>query len=246
MNFDLFDAENKALRQHFCASMNEPDKDRYVIYDGPVNPQRYLNTDIKIAWVLKEPYDEQDGTGGGWTFTDLFDKDDLYNITFKEAHKATWHPVIYSTYGIQQDFQLWDEMPYIRDYPVMCDVVRDIAIVNTQKLPAVGVTKTHHSVIERSYNKHKDLLHKQIDMLNADIYIFANTFWLYKKELGLEGVEALAKPGIEYYFKDDKLYIGAYHPAQTTISKTLYVNSIVEAAKEWHLLYRTNLIGELQ
>ncbi|WP_139921399.1 hypothetical protein [Hymenobacter sp. DG01] len=236
MNATLFSDQNKTLRKRFEAAMNEPDNDRYIIYDGPVNVERYLDSDIKIAWLLKEPYDETDGTGGGWCFTDLFDKDDLYNCNLKEAHRATWHPVVYTTYGIQNGFMRWDDMNFIRNQPEMCDVLRSIAIVNAQKLPSLGHAYTQYAHIQNSYDKHQALLHEQIDLLNADIHIFASTLSLYKKALGLDTVQPVHKASLVYYIKDDKLYIETYHPAQTSVKREVYVDDIIAAAEEWSAL----------
>jgi hypothetical protein len=231
MDVKTFAALNSTLRLRFQESMDEPENHRYVIYDGAVNVARYLSSPIKIAWMLKEPYEEADGTGGGWSFTDAFDKEDLYNHTFKQPHKATWHPIIYVSYGITHGFQRWDDFPYISNAPDLCDVVRDIAIVNAQKLPSLGASKTNFAHIRDSYGKHQALLHEQIALLQANILIFASTFSLYRDALGLAYVVPMRKKSIDYYFKDGKLYIDAYHPAQTTHVRSVYIDDIVAAAE---------------
>ena len=236
MDINTFVTQDITLRLRFQESMDEPDNHRYVIYDGAVNAERYLSSPIKIAWMLKEPYEEEDGTGGGWSFTDAFDKEDLYNHTFKQPHKATWHPIIYASYGITHGFQRWDDMPYISNAPDLCDVVRSIAIVNAQKLPSLGGAKTDFAHIQRSYDKHQVLLHEQIDLLQADIMVFASTFWLYRDALGLANVEPMRKQSLDYYFKGGKLYVDAYHPAQLKHKRNVYVDDIIEAAEEWHSL----------
>ena len=67
-------------------------------------------------------------------------------------------------------------MPYISNAPDLCDVVRSIAIVNAQNLPSLGAAKTNFSHIQSSYTQHHKLLHEQIDLLQANILVFANTF----------------------------------------------------------------------
>ena len=234
MEIETFTLRNSDLRLRFQESMDEPDNHRYVIYDGAVNPERYLASPIKIAWMLKEPYEEEDGTGGGWSFTDAFDKEDLYNHTFKQPHKATWHPIIYASYGITHGFQRWDDMPYISNSPNLCDVVRSIAIVNAQKLPSLGGAKTDFAHIQHSYGQHQVLLHEQIDLIQPDILIFASTFSLYRDALGLTDFVPMKKKSIDYYFKDGKLYVDAYHPAQLAHKRPVYVDDIIEAVEEWH------------
>ncbi|MES1159218.1 MAG: hypothetical protein ABUM51_00530 [Bacteroidota bacterium] len=49
-------------------------------------------------------------------------------------------------------------MKYINLQPDMAQVVRDIAIINGQKLPAYGITRTDDSIIAASVAKHINLL----------------------------------------------------------------------------------------
>src|SRR5690606_29815156 len=125
MNIEEFEQERTILNQLMEERMNEPENDRYIIYDGVMKPDLYFNNKIRLAWMLKEPYDEEDGTGGGWNYFDMFPEgQNLYEVQFNRGHKTTWHPMIYISYSIFNNFQKWEEMEYIRDKNEMCDVVR--------------------------------------------------------------------------------------------------------------------------
>jgi hypothetical protein len=96
MNIEEFEQERTILNQLMEERMNEPENDRYIIYDGVMKPDLYFNNKIRLAWMLKEPYDEEDGTGGGWNYFDMFPEgQNLYEVQFNRGHKTTWHPMIY-------------------------------------------------------------------------------------------------------------------------------------------------------
>jgi hypothetical protein len=213
---------------------------REPIYDGAINPERYFKSPIKIAWLLKEAYDDLNGEGGGWCYSELLDKENVYEDFFRpHGSRATWHPIIYVSYGILNNFMFWGSMDYIRDEPEeMTSIVRDIAIVNVQKLPSKNVSKTDFQDIVKAFNKYKDILKSQIEILNPDILICANTMQLYKELFDLTSEKINTKESITYYTKNEKLYIDAYHPAQTQVYRETYVDDIITAAKEWHELFK--------
>jgi hypothetical protein len=235
MNHDLFLRQLEELNSVIRSEVSE--EEREPIYDGPVNAMRYLKSPIKIVWLLKEAYDDIDGKGGGWNYSVLLDKENLYEDFFRpHASRATWHPIVYVSYGILNNFRLWNDMDYIRDNPhELTSVIRDIAIVNVQKLPARNVTYTDSRDITKAFENHKHLLKRQLEILNPDIIIGASTLHLFKDIFDIND-GANHKESITYYFKDKKLFIDAYHPAQTIISRQVYVNDIISAAKDWYIL----------
>lgn len=212
--------------------MNEPENDREIIEDGVMYPEKYFDNKIRLAWMLKEPYDEADGTGGGWVYHDMFKQSDLYG-KFKGGHRSTWHPIIYITYSIQNGFPLWSELPYIRDKHEMCDVVRETAFINIQKLPAKGVTRTNHEDLWVAMKKYSDLLLRQIDLLNPNVLIFANTLNVYRSLPKYQDIELHKHGSANFFEKDGKLYIDAYHPAQRAVKGHVYGDDLITIVKNW-------------
>jgi len=204
------------------------------IIDGIVDVEKYLNSKFQILWILKEPYDdEEDGvaSGGGWHFAnDFLAPDGFYGRMGRS--RTTWQPIIYVTYGLLNDFVQFDDMDYIRDNQSMTEIVRHIAVINIKKLP--GFTRTYDfGPIWSAYNKHRELLHKQIDTYKPNIIIGGSTLHLFYEDLGLVKVNEKKFGCVEYYEKGDVLYIAAYHPAQTTVTRNCYVNDIINLAKSW-------------
>lgn len=62
--------------------------------------------------------------------------------------------------------------------------------------------------------------------------IFGGTFWHFANKLSLVDLQHLDK-GPRYVVKNGKLFIEAYHPSQTTVSKESYVNGIVDVIRNF-------------
>jgi hypothetical protein len=204
------------------------------IIDGIVDIEKYLSSKFQILWILKEPYDDvEDGlaAGGGWHFAnDFLAPTGFYKRMGRS--RTTWQPIIYVNYGLLNGCMNFDDMDYIRNNQTMTEIVRHIAVINVKKLP--GFTRTNDfGPIWAAYNKHKQLLHKQIDTYNPNIIIGGSTLHLFYKELGLEKDKEKVFGCVEYYEKDDKLFIAAYHPAQTTVTRDRYVDDIINLVKQW-------------
>jgi hypothetical protein len=234
MKPENFENDYQILINEMELRMNKPAENRTIITDGVMNVDDYFLNDIRLAWMLKEPYDEEDGTGGGWSYFEMFKGENLYLEQFNRAHKVTWHPIIYVSYGIMNNFTKWSELDYIRDNHKMCDVVRNVAFINSQKLPSKNVTRTDFNDLFESITQNSDLLNRQVNLLNPNVLIFGNTFNLYTNILKINVSDLIEyENGIKYIVKDEKLYISTYHPAQTQITRDLYVDGIISLVEKW-------------
>jgi hypothetical protein len=222
---DFTDAHKK-LMEEIAALMNDDENERYVISDGVHSPELYFANPLRIAWMLKEPYDDEGGIGGGWSLLEMFDHEDQY-AKFSEGHRTTWHPIIYVTYALKNGFIKWNEMDYIRDDHSMIEVLKSTAFINSQKLPSRNVTRTHFNDLHESLEKYHALLIRQINLIDANVLIFANTLHVYRKYLGLEKLPLKPHGTLNYIFHEGKLYIDAYHPAQRTVKGFRYNDDIV-------------------
>jgi len=224
------DTLDEQFQNAFGSESNEADP----IFDGALDLQRYLFSPTKILWLMKEPYDEIGGVGGGWSFPNAFKSSEFVSGLVFGRSRPTWQPVTYTTFGILNNC-LKSEMKSIKNDLSMIDVLRQIAWVNIQKLPSKGVTRSNMSDIVDSYAKHKHLLHRQIELLKPDVIICGSTFNLIQHDWELINPVVIA--GVHYYLKENTLIINAYHPAQTSISRELYVNSIVSAVRIFKSTY---------
>lgn len=222
-----FDEDYATLMDEMKLKMNELENEREVISDGIMQPNEYFSKDIRLAWILKEAYDEEDGTGGGWSYFDLYEKEG-----FDLSKSQTFKPIIQTSYGIHNNFIKYEEIEEI-DFE-MTQIIKNVAIINTQKLPAKNYSKTLDRDLHESINKYSDLLERQLESINPNVVIFGGTFKFYKDLLKFEDSE-IVKGNVWYVARENKLYIIAYHPAQTQVSKKDYVDDIVSIVEKWKL-----------
>jgi hypothetical protein len=203
------------------------------IIDGIVHLKLFNNSKYKILWILKEPYDDQiDGvaSGGGWHFNKFLYPDNFY--TRMGRSRNTWHPIIYVCYGILNELWEYNWMDWIRDDRSMAEIVREIAVINVKKLP--GLTRTNdYSRITDAYALHKNILLKQIEVYNPDIIIGGFTLPLFYNDLGITGELIKNNGSVDYAILNSKIFIDAYHPGQSEVTRDTYVNDILSAVRTW-------------
>lgn len=66
--------------------------------------------------------------------------------------------MIYASYGILNNFCLYDDMDDIEKNPAMLEEFKSIAYINVRKLP--GYRTSNNGVIGSAYQQHKAILHK--------------------------------------------------------------------------------------
>lgn len=220
---------DKAIKQYYKTKEND---ETGLISDGVVNIGEYFKITPKILWILKEPYEEGDGTGEGFSLTEFINSDTFYSKIGRS--KNTWNPIIYITHSILHNCLSYDDMDYIKDAPEMVSVLKKIAVINIQKLAAFSTTP-NNSKIAKTYDETKYLLLSQIDVYSPDIIICGGTLFLLKKDLGLEDSYKHYKE-FDYWIKDSKLYIDAWHPgfrpSEKTLTKPEYIDDIINIVKE--------------
>lgn len=208
--------------------------DTYPILDGIIDPERFVRAKYKILWILKEPYDEfdeEDGKpyGGGWDLKGLINSRN--SINEYKSGKPTFKPMIYSSWGILNNFCLFDDMDNVEDNSSMLDALKSIAYINIKKLP--GYKSTHPSVCNDAYKSYKEILLKQIELINPEIIIGGGTLHHFINDLQLSDDEKYHQGNTKYFINDNKIYIQAYHPSQRTVSSEQYCNEIILAVKTW-------------
>jgi hypothetical protein len=144
-------------------------------------------------------------------------------------------PIIYTSWGILNNFCLWEKMPYVEYDPSVLNAIQSSAYINIKKIP--GRTSSPESVIKEAYLIHNDILHKQIEYYDPDIIIGGSTLHHFFQNLGFTGEQMERNGSNNYIIKDEKIFIDAYHPAQrpgtTGVSKESYCNDIITAVKNW-------------
>ena len=206
------------------------------ITDGIIDIEKYLKAKYRILWILKEPYDDfnEDGSpsGGGWNIGEAFRP--KKGIEDFAGNRATFLPLVYTAWGIFNDFCLWGNMKNLEDDPSMLDALKSIAYINVKKLP--GLTASNTSSIGAAYEKHRDILLDQIEYINPDIIIGGSTLSFFLKDFGFAREQMHQNEGVKYFEKDGRLYIDTYHPAQRIETQEKYCNDIINTVKIFYYL----------
>lgn len=226
----IIDLKNKEEEiKLLIEKLADKDANRYPIYDGINNIEEYINSKYKILFVLKEPYDDDDGEGGDFSVIDVIGKENY------GASTNTFYPLIYVSYGILNDFTLYDDMPDVKpNFKYMNNYLYKVAYINISKLPSLNRARTVFSDIQKAYNKdleNDSIVLKQIDAYKPDIVIGCGIGEILTDDLGLYYDTKINACQSRKY--PDMLYVEAYHPAQTQITHEKYVDTIINIAKSW-------------
>ncbi len=208
----------------------------YVILDGIVDVEKYLKSDFKILWILKEPHDK--GEHGKFDMRHLI-QDAKYKTGLNPNMKATFTNIIYSTFAILNNFISWKKIEDFRENNELIDVLQNIALINIRKLP--GDASSDDKEIENTYNAHKLLLLKQIEIINPDIIIGGGTIKHLYTDLKLSKADKKTLTKFEnvnnypkaYFTADKKIIIETCHPA-ARVSQEVYCSNIINGVKYWH------------
>lgn len=209
------DELNKRLENHY--ELLET-RDRKWIKDGIVDLKTYFESNYKILWILKEPRDGENNTGGGWSIVENIRK--VRSEGLNKDSSATFHPITYVTYAILNNIDEFDKLDKNKIYKEYSKSLKNIGYINIQKLPASS--KSNNKNILKYFNENKVALLDQIKTINPDIIICTagNDTFKKLKESVLSDCELKGK-----------ILINAYHPAQTSIKREIYVNKIIHEVK---------------
>ncbi len=219
-----------------CEKITSQQEDLYPIRDGIIDVEKYLSAKYRVMWILKEPYEvDEDGNpnGGGWDFKEVINSKETIG-SFGKARR-TFQNITYTVWSILNGFCQYKDIPSLDENPEMLNALKSIAFINVKKLP--GTSTSVDYIIGYAYNDCKDILLKQISDYNPQIIIGGSTLHHFFNDLEILKEKMITHGSSDYVFKENRLFIDAFHPAQRTgitgVSDEQYCNHIIEIAKEW-------------
>jgi len=179
----------------------------------------------RILWILKEANDPD---GGGWSLTDFLATrvDESEGLFHYNRWAATFGLVIKVSYGLLNGFIDYDKIE--KDLKKASEILDYIAVINIKKVP--GGSRASLAEIAEKINP--QVILEQINEIKPDIVIGGNTLWiLAKNNLFLESKELSEENwGL---FKNNILWVDAYHPNNTTVTHEEYYFQIINLAKKY-------------
>ena len=212
--------EKVAIDNHLCTDT------MYPVFDGVFDEDSWLNAKLKVAWILKEPYDDFDEagnpTGGGWAFRDCFENQNSWK-------SSVWQKITYVMHGFRNN-QRWEDMPYIRNNIGMVNQeLQNIVCLNLSKMPSK--TYSNMSAVCNKYKTFwKGVVAEQLNVYAPDVIIFGYTFNCMRDSFpnAVEDKER-SNEWVRYWkWKNDsnKILLDTYHPGR---KGGKYVNKLIEA-----------------
>lgn len=214
-------------------TIKSSNENTYPITDGIFAPELYHAAKYKILWILKEPYDvvKKDGTfwGGNWSVAKEIGK--KKSIGDFKGGLRTFRPMMYTVYGILNDFCLYNKKEFEQNAPAVLNAFQGGGYINVKKLP--GRKGSDERVIGAAYREYKAILHRQLADYNPDIIIGGSTLHHFFRDLNIEAASVQREGSVAFAIQNGKVYIDAYHPVQRKLTRERYCNDIIKAAKHW-------------
>lgn len=228
-----FSQKIQALDQEIKNNIIDPTGNSQVILDGIVSIESYLRAKFKILWILKEARCD----AGGWDMRTAIDGmvDDN-----RSGWRYTFDKITYVSYGILNNFILWDGMDYVKDNPAMKNVLKSIAYINLKKLPNTNEDSyaSSNGEIANAYQMNKNIILSQIDIFQPDIVIGGNTLQFLLNDFNILKEQMISLNTLSYYDDGKTLFINTKHPSYHFVSQQEYCDDIILTAKNWGLQTR--------
>lgn len=222
------------------------------IVDGIIDISKYLNSEFRILWILREAREEwsiNEETGkrtiGGWNLVNAFYKNASYDIICKNTttrrELLVDYAIINNIRFLDKNISKYSRINTIEEKEKALEAFKSTAVINIKKFP--GKKTSSISEIVESFKLSKNIIISQIDSYNPQIVICGNTLPLFENELdfrkGIRFPLGMGKNG--YYCLPNRIYINAYHPSNKFWSNSVYehqyISKIIEAIVNWKINY---------
>lgn len=198
------------------------------VKDGVVNEKSYIESALKIMFILKEVNDPE---GGNW---------DLRNFILTGARPQTWDNITRWNFGIQNINKMidWKEIKDISE-DQRKEYLKPICAINLKKFP--GNHTTDNKELSRIANEDKIFFNEQFNIYSPNLIIccgsIVNTLFHDLIDFSKKPDWKMTTRGIWYHeYKKNKYIIQYSHPAARITDCLLYYG-LLDAINE---IYKNN------
>ena len=201
-----------------------------AIVDGIINEDKYYHlgsNSPRILWILKEP----NTSDLQWDYQNLLSTNQL--STSRNYNIQTIRRVLYTSYGILNNFMEYSSMPFIYEEQVF-GIGESIAYINVNKNPGAGGQSIENLLAENA-KVYQEIVNTQIEIYNPDIIILGNVARFLDRSLFNNTVKSYTNESTcntALYECSDRIIIDAYHPGYI-MKEAVYCDEIIEGAKRW-------------
>jgi hypothetical protein len=215
------------IRRRVDISYIDPRGKAKPIYDGIIDCGLYLSAPMRLMWILKEPWDSPDSSGGGWSLSEL-----LASRPVRTLSQSTYHPIIYIAYGLFYDVLSYDAMPRVGAMEAPERILRSLAIANAKKLPGVRKGARQRSVMS-SYSGGREIIADQIRAYAPGVVFGCAPHFpeVVRSHSSTTAAEIRRHGSASYTWRGSVLFVQVYHPGQTNLSRKNYVEDAIAATR---------------
>lgn len=191
-----------------------------LVEDGVVCESSYLNSPMKICFVLKEVNDPE---GGGW---------DLRKFLLKGGRPRTWNNITRWIHAIRhlEFVPNWSEYENV-SAEFRVELLRSICAFNLKKSP--GSHTTHRASFDQAVTADKSFIKEQFSFYDPDLTICCGTGWAFRNSIELNDVPLKeTSRGIKWFnLESGKPVIMFSHP-EARVQDSLLLYGLTDAVKE--------------
>ncbi|MCU0351834.1 MAG: hypothetical protein MUF43_13565 [Flavobacterium sp.] len=200
--------------------------------DGIICMDKYLKSQKKILWILKETNGGFDSEHESWNAREgLYEKFNKSNCPDMHYNYQTYDKMVYVSKMILENLE-WSKIQNRKNNPEITQILHHTAIINLKKIP--GSSKANDKTILKYYKQYKDIIWKQIDYMKPDIVICAGTFWIMENDIKKICNNKPTNKNDKYTHSlfdsgNERLYLNVYHPQYFKVTQEDYCTSIYKS-----------------
>jgi hypothetical protein len=190
------------------------------VRDGVVSERDYLESNPRIAFILKEVNDPD---GGGW---------DLREFIAEGGRSQTWDNITRWVHGIRNRRSIpnWEFYSQITN-EFRIEILKSICAINLKKSP--GIHTTDNASLNAVANEDKAYIQRQYEIYDPDMTICGGTGDLFKWVVGHDSKEwKTTSRGIWWYERDTNKYVISFSHPEARVHNPLLVYGLLDAINE--------------
>ncbi len=190
------------------------------VRDGVISEPDYLESNPKIAFILKEV---NDPGGGGW---------DLREFISDGGRWQTWDNIARWVHGIRNRRSIpnWSFYATITN-EFRIQILRSICAINLKKSPGTHITD--HASLKAVAKEDKEYLQLQYAIYDPDLTICGGTGDLFKWVVGHASKEwKTTSRGIYWYERGANKYVVSFSHPEARVNSPLLVYGLLDAINE--------------
>lgn len=228
MTKEQYELKNQELKTRWI-SLEIPE-DKGFIWDGIINYDNWINSDLKLAFMLKEArsgHGEQE-----WNIAKEYNEDDGLFKVGRNASQATHYRIIEWAYAI--DAALHGRQSITRDeakvnnFEASRKTMLASAYLNLKKIDGKLISNDNN--LRLIVKRDKALLLEQLELIKPNTILFCGIFKSIAKDILFEGAIKLDETE-RCYDKDGVLLIDFLHPSPQSADVTSFYRLFEDVSK---------------